>query len=747
MTKTKILIAIMSMEIGGAETHVLELCKALQKKGMQVYVASNGGAYEPELTECGVIHYKVPLHNKQPFNIIDAYKALKKIIVTHDIRLVHAHARIPAFICGFLQLQLNFRFVTTAHWVFTTKFPYNLLSNWGEKSLAVSEDIKEYLIEHYKVPKENIYVTINGVDTEKFSPLAEKAIKPPEIERPGRKDFCIMFTARMDKDRSLAAHLLIESAPTLCSRYKGLTIYLIGGGDDFDAVNARATSMNEQIGYEAIILTGARVDIHKWLAMADVFVGASRSVLEAMSASKPVVAAGNEGYMGLINEENLQTAIATNFCYRGCGEANAEQLAADIITILDMPAEKRESMGKFGREFILKNYSVDKMAEDAILMYNTVLKTACPVPVSKTDILVSGYYGYNNSGDDLLLKSIVQDLKKRREDIIITVLSMRPKETKAEYGVNAIYRFNFLTIFWLMRNTKLLLTGGGSVIQDLTSTHSLIYYLGIIRLARRLGVANMLYANGIGPIRNAKNVERMRQELSQIELITLREEPSKILLDELNITEPKIIVTADPAFSLPQPDLAGAREELAEIGIDINRFFCIAIRSWRYNPPGFELNIARFADYMARENKYQVLFVPMRPSDDTEISKRVMGLMSSPAKLLENPRNIDSIRGIVALSTFTVAMRLHTLIYAINQGIPVIGLVYDPKVQWLMDSIKQPFYITVENVRMDILIDFANKILANYDDIAKAVKAAGEIAQNLAEQNADLCLELLDSRD
>ncbi|MCL1987095.1 MAG: polysaccharide pyruvyl transferase CsaB [Firmicutes bacterium] len=747
MTRTKILIAIMSMEIGGAETHVLELCKALQKKGMQVYVASNGGAYEPELTECGVIHYKVPLHNKQPFNIIDAYKALKKIIVTHDIRLVHAHARIPAFICGFLQRQLNFRFVTTAHWVFTTKFPYNLLSNWGEKSLAVSEDIKEYLIEHYKVPKDNIYVTINGVDTEKFSPSAEKAIKSTKLELVGQKDFCVMFTARMDKDRSLAAHLLIESAPLLCSRYNGLSIYLIGAGDDFDSVQVRANSMNEQIGYEAIKMTGAQVNIHNWLAMADVFVGASRSVLEAMSVGKPIVAAGNEGYLGLISEENLPTAIATNFCYRGCGEANAEQLAADIITILDMPREKRKSMGKFGREFILQNYSVDKMANDAIKMYDTVLSTACPVPVNKTDVLVSGYYGYNNSGDDLLLKSIVQDLKKRREDIIITVLSMRPKETKAQYGINAIYRFNFIKIFLLMKQTKLLLTGGGSVIQDLTSTHSLIYYLGIIRLARRLGVANMLYANGIGPIRNAKNVERMRNELSQVELITLREEASKVLLTDLQIKAPKIIVTADPAFSLSTPNLSAAKEELSEIGIDANRFFCIAIRSWRYNPSGFELNIARFADYMVRTHNYQVLFVPMRPSDDMEISKRVMALMSSPAKLLEHPRNLDSIRGIVALSAFTVAMRLHTLIYAINQGVPIIGLVYDPKVQWLMESIKQPFYVTVENARLDILTDFANKILADYDNIAKSVKAAGELSQTLAEQNADLCLELLDSRD
>jgi len=741
MQGTKVLVAIMSLDIGGAETYVLELCKALTKKGMQVYVASNGGAYEPELVACGVIHYKVPLHNKRPFNIIGAYHTLKKIILEHDIRLVHAHARIPAFICGFLQRKLNFRFVTTAHWVFTTKFPYNLLSNWGEKSLTVSEDIKDYLIQHYRVPKDNIYISINGMDTDKFSPET-KPIESDLFDFTSESP-CIMTLSRLDKDRSLPALLLIESAPALLERHPNTAIYIVGGGNDFDNVSAKAEAMNTQLGKNVIKMAGSQVDAARWMAASDIFVNSSRSVLEAMATGKPVVAAGNEGYIGLLNEANLPMAMATNFCYRGCGEATTEKLTADLLTILDMPPEKQAAMGAFNREFVLANYSAERMADDSIALYRSVLASASPVPVRKTDVMVSGYYGTNNSGDDLLLQSIVRDLKNRRADLSITVLSRQPKETRKQYGVNAIYRFNLFAIWRLLRRTKLLLTGGGSVIQDLTSTHSLIYYLWVIKTARRFGVKNMLYANGIGPIRNTANIKRMHKELNKVELITLREETSRRLLEEHKVTEPKIIVTVDPVFSLPLPDFDNARTELTTLGIEPGQFFCIALRAWRHNPPGFEEHVARFADYVAQQYSYTVLFISMQPSLDTEIAKKTMALMKQPAVLLESPRNMDSIRGIVGLSAFTLAMRLHTLIYAINQGVPVIGLVYDPKVQGLMETINQPFYTTVEETEADMLIDFADEILSNIEVISDQVRKAGQAAQVLAEQNADLCIELL----
>ena len=736
---TKILVAIMQMEIGGAETHVLELSKALQRKGMRVYVASNGGAYEPELEACGVVHYKVPLHNKQPFNIFLAYRALKRIIKEHDIRLVHGHARIPNFLCGFLQRRLNFRFVTSAHWVFTTKFPYNLLSDWGEKSLAVSDDIKEYLIENYKVPTDDISITVNGIDTDKFSPDTKPVDIDCEEEFPR-----IMSLSRLDTDRSLPGHLLIDSAPELFKRYPNMAIYIVGDGNDFENLRVKATAANKMFGREVIKMPGAQVNVSHWMALTDIFVGSSRSLLEAMAIGKSVVAAGDEGYLGVLTEENLPIALATNFTFRGCELSTSEKLIDNIITILNKSEQERDKMGKLAREIVMANYSVDRMADDAMEVYSKVLATAPPVRPKKTDVMISGYYGNNNSGDDLLLKSIVGDLRARREDLTITVLSKRPKETRQQYGVNAINRFNFFAIWRLLKKTRLLLTGGGTLIQDLTSTQSLIYYLWTIRTANKLGVKNMLYANGIGPISKASNVKRIKKVLEKVELITLREQTANTLLEKLNIKCPKVVVTADPVFSLPPPDYDLAKEELQNLGIAPNEFLCVSLRAWKTNPPGFEQQIANFCDYVYENLNLKILFVPLQPPEDTEVSKKAISLMKQPATFMESTQNMDSLRGIVGLSSFALAMRLHSSIYAINNGVPVIGLVYDPKVEWLMKAIEQPFYTAVEETDANKLIEFANQIKENYETIAEHVKLAGVKAQELAKRNADLCMELLE---
>jgi len=209
-----ILMATMQLDIGGAETHIVELSKALMKKGINVSVASRGGAYENELKEAGITHYTVPLNSKSPNSMYLSYKILKNLIKNNNFDVVHAHARIPAFILGKLKKKLGFRLVTTAHWVFNTRFPLNLLTNWGERSLAVSDDIKNYLITNYGIKDDNIRVTINGIDTEKFSKDADYSDIAKEFNLKAGTTR-IVYVSRMDEDRSYAAHKLIEITPDL----------------------------------------------------------------------------------------------------------------------------------------------------------------------------------------------------------------------------------------------------------------------------------------------------------------------------------------------------------------------------------------------------------------------------------------------------------------------------------------------------------------------------------------------------
>ncbi|MBE6008161.1 MAG: glycosyltransferase family 4 protein [Lachnospiraceae bacterium] len=214
--KYTILMALMGLEIGGAETHVVELSKELHKQGHRIVVASNGGVYVKELTDLGIKHYSVPLNKRKIFKMIESYFMLRDIIKKENIEIVHSHARIPGFICGFLHRTMKFTFVTTAHWVFYTGMGLKYLTNWGQKVVAVSEDIKEYLIDNYKVDNNDIFVTINGIDTDKFSPDTESSRVKEEFNITDERT--IVYVSRMDEDRALVARQLIEIAPRLDKR-------------------------------------------------------------------------------------------------------------------------------------------------------------------------------------------------------------------------------------------------------------------------------------------------------------------------------------------------------------------------------------------------------------------------------------------------------------------------------------------------------------------------------------------------
>ena len=199
-----ILLALMQLNIGGAETHVVELAKELKRRGFNVIVTSNGGVYVKELEEAGIKHYSVPLQNKNPINMFKAAKRLASIIKKEKIDLVHSHARIPSFILGKLHKKMHFPFVTTAHWVFTTKYGLKYITDWGEKTVAVSEDIKTYLMDNYKIPESNIRVTINGIDTDKFSPYTDTADIRAELNiKPDEN--VLVYVSRLDESRSLVA--------------------------------------------------------------------------------------------------------------------------------------------------------------------------------------------------------------------------------------------------------------------------------------------------------------------------------------------------------------------------------------------------------------------------------------------------------------------------------------------------------------------------------------------------------------
>lgn len=762
----RVLIATMKLDIGGAETHIVELSKALMRRGIEVIVASNGGAYEQELAESGIEHIKVPFHSKNPLCLASAYKLLKKIIFERQIDVVHAHARIPAFLCGVLHRRYHFRFVTTAHWVFSTRFPYNLLTRWGDRSLAVSDDIKQYLIDSYGIAPENIRVTINGIDMEKFSAETDFSGVADEFNLlPDRTR--IVYVSRMDTDRSLAAHKLIEIAPELAAEIPNLEIIIVGGGNDFEAVKSEADKVNSDLERRLIITTGSRTDINRFTASGDLFVGVSRAALEAMACQKPCIIAGNEGYIGIFDKDKLQVSIDTNFCCRGCGETTSDKLKADILKVLHMPPEQRNELGEYSRNTVGNYYSIDTMADDAVKMYISIIKNSPvnqvdikefddigsylltnPIRVSrgKIDIMISGYYGFNNSGDDSILKAIVDSISAKRPELRILALSNNPSQTKEIYGIDAIHRFNLPKIIYNMHKTRLLISGGGSLIQDVTSDKSLAYYLWIINIAKAMGAKVMLYANGIGPIRHTANHKKINRALNRVDLITLREPSSLKELKRFGVDVPQIEITADPAFNLIAASPAEAAALCERTGLPKDKKYCvIALRPWKYADRDMTKTAAYVADYIKDTYGLEVLFVPMQESRDTAVSEQTIGCMNNKAYLLSGTHTPAQLLGIVGGAEFIIGMRLHILIYAAKMGTPVIGLTYDPKIEATMRYLGQEFTEPVSSMNPLTLCRYADSIMKAHDSLAAELKAAGLESELKAAENTAMALELLDS--
>ena len=732
----RILMTLIRFDIGGAETHVLELSLELQRMGYHVVIASNGGVYEKNLEEVGITHYKVPMHSKNPSKVAESLKLLKEIIKKENIEIVHAHGRIPAFLCGILKRQMDFTFVTTAHWVFDTSHGLKYITNWGEKVVAVSEDIKTYLMDNYKVNPTDIYVTINGIDTVKFSKDADASDIMEEfcLEQGTKK---IVYISRMDADRALVAFHLAEIVPELVKINPDIEVVIVGSGNVFDELKKKVDAINERLGKRYIVLTGGRTDIYKFAALSDIFVGVSRSALEAMACEKPVIVAGNEGYLGIFDKDKLENAIDTNFCCRGLIESTPELLLRDLTTLLTNNEEENARLGAFSRKIILENYSLSKMANDCIMMYQAAIDE------KKWDAVLMGYYGFNNSGDEALLCSMIKNLREEKPDARLLVLSKVPKETKKTYGVYSINRYNLLKVKKELKKSHLFIFGGGSLIQDVTSDKSLWFYLSMLKLAYSAKIPVMLYANGIGPVNKQKNRKKVAEILNRANIITLRDEKSLKEVKDMGVLV-ETIVTADPALSMTGVSKETAKKLLENENVKLNKkLLGISIRSWKECDEAFWTSFSQQIDNICEKYDLTPVFIPLKTPEDIVISTEVQGKMKTKSYTLQKSYNAEEIAGIFGVCDLTIGMRLHSLIYAAAVKCPAIGISYDPKVSGFVDYIGTSTSVELGEIFENKLILKADEIIKNSEEIKESLSKKADDFKEKTEETAKIAIELI----
>lgn len=743
-----ILIATMSIDIGGAETHILELAKGLKKKGFNIIVASNGGVYEEELMQNGIKHIKVPLHNKRIQNMIYSYFMLRRIIKEYKIDLVHAHARIPAFILALLYKTMKFPFVTTDHGIFETGKGLKYITEWGEKTIAVSEDIKFYLINNYNISSKRISIAINGINTEKFSESTDYSdiIKEFNIN-PNNKH--IVSIHRLDEHTSQSAFYLIQMMPEIDKTIKNIDLIIVGTGTEYDKIVKRAILINYELGREAVILTGGRTDVNKFAVLSDLFVGISRSALEGMACKKPVILAGNSGYMGLFTPDKLEIAVLNNFTCRESPPIDYETFKNEVINFFKAKSpDEIEELSEYGKSIVNMYYSIERTVNDNSKIYIDRLENPEEFLVKmklkdKYDIIISGYYGTRNSGDNAVLRAIIDNLKAENPEIKILALSRNPTETREEYGVDSIGRLRFIKIIRIMSNVKLFVYGGGSIIQDLSSTRSILYYLAMIYLAKRMSLKVMLYANGIGPIYKKLNRIITSKIVSKVDVISLRDDVAKKELLRLGVDRPDIYVTVDPVLSIKngQPFSINRLKYIEKINGD-EPYIGISVTKIK-KCPHIESAMAELCDHIYEKTKGTLVFIPMYFSKDMPVIQRVRKKMKTSSNVLMNRYALDEILSIVGDFDFIIGMRLHSLIYAAGRGVPMLGIAYDPKVKGFLQSINQVCIDDIDKMNSENLIMEFDKAWEKKDEAAIEIKTLAKELKKKARIDVDTVMRLI----
>jgi len=355
-------------------------------------------------------------------------------------------------------------------------------------------------------------------------------------------------------------------------------------------------------------------------------------------------------------------------------------------------------------------------------------------------IVVSGYYGSKNGGDEAMLSAMLEVLREEVSDLSVTVISLNPEYTKRRHNVDAVPWLDIWTIIKKIRAADLLISGGGSLLQNVTSGRSLYYYLTIIFFALALGRRVMLYAQGIGPIRGVLAHKLTNLILNRVDLITVRDRGSLEELSRLKITRPKIYCTADPVLAIKSVSLDVGRKILSRyVKTGGSKLIGVAIRHW-LDWEKFQRELAEALDRLNDLDDVKIIFIPMKFPEDIKAAQSIAALMKSPPTVLDEEFTTQEILSLVGCMEVLIGVRLHALIFAGVMNVPMLGISYDPKIERFLDSVGEEPLGNLSDVTADKIFDATLKKLSEHKGTCNdsLLKELGE----LARKNAKLAVKL-----
>ncbi len=733
----KIIHLISGGDVGGAKTHVLSLLDRLGRTDEVLLVCFTDGEFAAEARTLGIPTEIVAGAN--PFAVC---RSLCRRIASGGFEIIHCHGARANMIGVMLQRKLAVPVVTTVHSDYRLDYlgrPLGRLTYGTINTIAlhriryhigVSDAMCDLLIGRGFDPQ-TMFAIYNGVDFTPVQPALTREAFFASVGLTVEPGAVVLgIAARLNPVKDIAT--LLRAFARLVQDVPSARLIVAGDGELAGELQQLASAL----------CPPGSVCFPGWITDTDSFYNAiDVNLLTSLSETFPyALTEGIRMHCAVISSEvgGMPVLIENGVTGLLFPPGDDAALYRHMLRYATEPDVRRAMADRLYASTAAR-FSLDATVSHQREIYQTILRRRARK--NKRDgVLICGAYGKGNAGDDAILEAICAQLRSFDPDLPLYVLSRTPEETRRRYRIGAVYTFNYFAYTRLMRRVRLYISGGGSLIQDITSSRSLYYYLSSLRSAHRRGCKTLMYGCGIGPVsdRHLRLAGRTIDRCT--DCITLRDSASPAVLRQMGVSRPEIHVTADPALLLdPAPD-GQVDSFLLSHGIQPDgRYVMFALRPWH----GFAAQVDAFAagaEYGYAQYGLTPVFMAFEPKHDLAAAQAVCEKLGCPYHILSTPNSGGLIAGVMRRMQAVCAMRLHALIFAAGQGVPLVGVVYDPKVSGFLDDLGQKRYVPLD--RLD-----GQSLQAMLDEALHAGQSAADAGARmraLAHENCDAARRLLE---
>ena len=587
----KVIHLISGGDTGGARTHVYSLLKYLGQIIDVQLVCFRGGDFADGAAALGI---PTMVLGK---GFLANLRALRRIIRDGEYDLVHCHGALANVTGALLRRHLHVPVISTVHSDYRLDYlgrpfaraVYGTLNTWALHQLdyrvCVSDPIRQRLIDRGFEPN-RLFSIYNGLDFSHVVPKTDRAAYFAQFGYTVHEgDVIAGIAARLDPVKDIPTLLrAVALAKKACPQ---LRLAIAGDGKERKKLEALTKELDLE---DSVFFLGWVNDLDSFYGALDI--NTLSSLSEAFPYALPegarahlATVASNVGGVPAIIEHGVTGLLI---------EPGDVRMLAAYLARFALDADYRHEMGEALYRRGKADFSEEATGLRQLEIYHAVFRMERNRRDGVRDgVLICGAYGFGNTGDDAILQAIIGEMRRIDPHMPVTVLSRRPQDTRSTCGVNACHRFHLFAIRRILRRSQLFISGGGSLMQDVTSRLSLWYYLGTIRMAHRCGCKVQMYGCGIGPI----VYERDRQLAARIindcvDKITLREPDSRETLSDFGVTDPEVILASDPALTLPAAERSRIDRILREHDMDPEgKYIGFVLRKW----PGIEEKATVFA--------------------------------------------------------------------------------------------------------------------------------------------------------